>query len=244
MLLYGHRGARGEAPENTLAGFRRAIEAGVPRVELDLRLSRDGELVVIHDETVNRTTGGRGLVEHLSAAELARLDARRGGPSWPDPQPVPTIGRVLEECPELVHIQLEAKPLGADERPLMAERLAALFAGFDLHERAIVTSFDAELLHAVRAADARIGLGFVTDRLRPEPVATAVAIGARWLVLQWKLCSAARIARAQRAGLSVSAWTVNEDEVLRSLHARGVDSVVTDYPTRMRAVARGLAATR
>ncbi len=90
MLIYGHRGARGEAPENTLAGFHRALAAGASRVELDLRLSSDEELVVIHDETVNRTTDGRGLVAHKSVAELARLDARRAGPDWPDPQSVPT----------------------------------------------------------------------------------------------------------------------------------------------------------
>ncbi|MBP9035335.1 MAG: glycerophosphodiester phosphodiesterase, partial [Pseudomonadales bacterium] len=131
MLIYGHRGARGEAPENTLAGFHRALAAGASRVELDLRLSSDGELVVIHDETVNRTTDGRGLVAHKSVAELARLDARRAGPDWPDPQSVPGIARVLEEFPELEHLQLEAKPVDAASRGLMAGRLVALFRDFD-----------------------------------------------------------------------------------------------------------------
>ena len=242
MLIYGHRGARGEAPENTLAGFRRAIEAGAPRVELDLRLSRDRELVVIHDESVNRTTGGRGLVAHKSAAELARLDARRGGPDWPEPQPVPTIARVLEEFPELAHVQLEAKPVDAAHRALMAERLAVLFRDFELYARATVTSFDRELLQAVRATDPRIGLGLVTDRTRPEPLATALALGARLLVLHWKLCTAKRVQAAQAAGLEVSAWTVNEDAEVRRLYALGVDSVVTDHPTRMVAVLHGLLA--
>jgi glycerophosphoryl diester phosphodiesterase len=239
MLIYGHRGARGEAPENTLAGFRRAIEAGAPRVELDLQLSSDGELVVIHDETVNRTTDGRGLVAHKSVAELARLDARRGGPDWPDPQPVPTIVRVLEEFPGLEHLQLEAKPVDAPGRALMADRLAALFRDFDLFARATVTSFDRELLRAVRAADARIPLGLVTDRTRPEPLKTALALGARLLVLHWKLCTAKRVQSAQAAGLEVSAWTVNDDAEARRLHALGIDSIVTDFPTRMIALAHG-----
>ena len=108
-------------------------------MDLDLRLSSDEQLVVIHDETVSRTTDGRGLVAHRSVAELARLDARRAGPAWPDPQPVPTIARVLEEFPELQHLQLEAKPVDAGSRALMAGRLAALFRDFDLHERATVT---------------------------------------------------------------------------------------------------------
>lgn len=242
MLIYGHRGARGEAPENTLAGFLRALAAGAPRVELDLRLSSDGELVVIHDETVNRTTDGRGLVAHKSVAELARLDARRAGPDWPDPQPVPSIARVLEEFPELEHLQLEAKPVDAASRGLMAERLAALFRDFDLHERATVTSFDRELLRAVRAADARIALGLVTDRTRPEPLKTALALGASLLVLHWKLCTPRRVHEAQAAGLRVSAWTVNDDAVARRLHALGIDSIVTDFPTRMIALRHGLVA--
>lgn len=242
MLIYGHRGARGEAPENTLAGFHRAIAAGAPRVELDLRLSSDEELVVIHDETVNRTTDGRGLVAHKSVAELARLDARRAGPAWPDPQPVPTIARVLEEFPELEHLQLEAKPVDAASRTLMAGRLAALFRDFDLHARATVTSFDRELLRAVRAADARIALGLVTDRTRPEPLKTALALDARLLVLHWKLCTARRVQAAQEAGLQVSAWTVNDDAEARRLHALGIDSIVTDFPTRMIALLHGLVA--
>ncbi len=240
MLIYGHRGARGEAPENTLAGFRRALAAGVTRVELDLRLSRDGELVVIHDESVARTTGARGLVEHLSAAELARLDARRGGPDCADPQPVPTIARVLEEFPELQHLQLEAKPVGAAQRALMADRLAALFRDYDLGERAVVTSFDRELLAALHALAPALPLGLVSDRSRPDPLPTATTLGARVVVLHWKLCSEQRVRAAHALGLQVSAWTVNDDVRVRRLHQLGVDSLVTDYPTRVAALARSL----
>lgn len=242
MLIYGHRGARGEAPENTLAGFRRALEAGVTRVELDLRLARDGELVVIHDESVARTTGARGLVEHLSAAELARLDARRAGPDCADPQPVPTIARVLEEFPGLQHLQLEAKPVGAAQRALMAERLAALFRDFDLGERAVVTSFDRELLAALHALEPGIPLGLVSDRSRPDPLPVAMALGARLVVLHWKLCSEQRVRAAHALGLQVSAWTVNDDVRVRRLHQLGLDSLVTDYPTRVAALARSLTA--
>ncbi len=236
LLIYGHRGARGEAPENTLAGFHRAISAGVVRVELDLRLSRDGELVVIHDDTVNRTTNGRGAVAQLTAQELARLDARRGGPDCPTPQPVPVIGRVLEEFPEILHFQLEAKPVSSAQRPLMAERLAALFREHALHPRATVTSFDAALLGAVHDCDARIPRGLITDRTRPDPLTLARELGVELLVLHWKLCTPARIAAAHASGLPVSAWTVNDAKVVRGLHAHGIDSVVTDYPTRMMAL--------
>lgn len=233
MLIYGHRGARGEAPENTLAGFRRALEAGVARVELDLHLSRDGELVVIHDPDLGRTTDGRGSVRSHDAAALWELDARRGGPAWPERQGVPRLEQVLDACPGIVHYQLECKSLPAPDRPALAERLAALFAARDLYMRATVTSFDAGLLLAVRAREPRIRLGLAADRSRPDPVQRALDIGAEMLALGWKLCSSARIARAHAAGLAVSAWTVNEEALARTLQARGVDSVITDFPSRL-----------
>src|SRR5687768_9710541 len=84
MILLGHRGARFEAPENTLPGFRYAIDLGLEAVEFDLRLTRDGEVVVIHDETVDRTTNGTGAVADLTLGEVQRLDARSIFPDWPE----------------------------------------------------------------------------------------------------------------------------------------------------------------
>ena len=81
-LIYGHRGAKGEAPENTLASFKQCLAHGVRRCELDLHLSKDGELMVIHDPTLKRTTGRRGKVVEHDAEELTQYDARHGGPSW------------------------------------------------------------------------------------------------------------------------------------------------------------------
>lgn len=238
MLIYGHRGARGEAPENTLAGFRRALDAGIRRVELDLRLSRDGVLVVMHDETVNRTTGARGLVSHLSVAELAALDARHNTPPWPDPQPVPTIMQVLEGFPQFLHLQLEVKPVDTNERSLMAERLLALFDAFELRSRATVTSFDHEFLATLRKLGPHIPLGLVADRARPEPLQIAVRLGAHMLVLHRKLCLRRRVTAAQRAGLHVSAWTVNDDATALQLQRLGVDSIITDHPSRIAALLR------
>ena len=94
-LIYGHRGARGECPENTLASFQHCLEQGVTRCELDLHLSADDELMVIHDPTLKRTTGQRGKVGRYSAAELEQLDARAAGPAWPQPCPIPRLRKQL-----------------------------------------------------------------------------------------------------------------------------------------------------
>jgi glycerophosphoryl diester phosphodiesterase len=235
MLIYGHRGAAGEAPENTLPGFLCALAAGVRRVELDLHLSRDGELVVIHDASLRRTTGKRGRVAEFSAAELAVLDARRGGPGWPERVGVPALGDVLAVCPAMEHFQLECKPASAAERVRVAMRLSRLFREHSLYRRATVTSFDAALLRQVGVTDPRIALGLITDRSRPDPVATALALGAGLLALDHRLCSKARIRAAQAAGLEVSAWTVNSLPRARELRERGIDSLITDYPSRLAA---------
>lgn len=233
MLIYGHRGAAGEAPENTLAGFRRAVAAGVLRVELDLHLSLDDTLVVIHDPTLNRTTNGRGRVRSTAAAALQALDARRGGPGWPQAQGVPTLEQVLDACPEILHYQLECKSPRVRDRRQMAERLAALYAARDLYSRATVTSFDVEILRVIRRVEPRIPLGLAAEHARPDPVKLGLALGVHMLALGWKLCTAARIRAAHAAGLQVSAWTVNDRERARELAARGLDSLITDLPSAL-----------
>ena len=239
MLLYGHRGARGEAPENTLPGFLRSQAAGVHRVELDLHLSRDGHLVVIHDPSLRRTAGRLDRVATLDTKELADVDARRGGPGWPERVGVPTLEAVLDACPGMLHYQLECKPASAAERVRVAEQLARLYNLRCLHDRATVTSFDARLLLAVRDVDPSIPRGLVTDRTRPDPVREALRVGACLLALDHRLCSTARIRSAQSAGLSVSAWTVNSMARARVLRERGIDSVITDYPSRFACLAAG-----
>ena len=95
-LIYGHRGAKGEAPENTLTSFQQCLKHGVRRCELDLHLSMDGELMVIHDPTLKRTTDRRGKVVEHTAAELVTYDARKGGPGWIKPCPIPTLEELFE----------------------------------------------------------------------------------------------------------------------------------------------------
>ena len=107
-LIYGHRGAKGEAPENTLASFEQCLKHGVRRCELDLHLSKDGELMVIHDPTLKRTTDRRGKVIEHTAADLVTYDARKGGPGWLQPCPIPRLEELFEKC-DFEHWQLEVK---------------------------------------------------------------------------------------------------------------------------------------
>jgi glycerophosphoryl diester phosphodiesterase len=117
-----------------------------------------------------------------------------------------------------------------------SRRLRKLFGERALHARATVTSFDPELLRAVRAVDASIPLALVTDRATPDPVAFARELGAALVVVHYKLATPTRIRAAHAAGLEVSAWTVNEREIVLRLRDAGIDSVITDYPSRFAAL--------
>ena len=129
MQLFGHRGAAGEAPENTIAGIRHAIERGVRRVEIDLRLSADKQIVIVHDNNAKRTTGINRQIARLTASELSRLDARQSGTPWPRKTAcgIPTLHRYFSNTPEIQCYQLEVKLDKSSEHALMIEKLAALF---------------------------------------------------------------------------------------------------------------------
>lgn len=228
-LIYGHRGARGEAPENTLASFRRCLEQGVTRCELDLHLSADGELMVIHDPTLRRTTGQRGRVIDCSAAQLERLDARAGGPAWPQPCPVPRLRSLFASCP-FEHWQLEVKSASPVRAAQTVKAIAALVEGFGLQERVVVTSSSRRVLRALCRHAPHLARGLVAEHAWLDPLKVAGRYGCRMLVLNWTLCSPERIRKAQRQGLHVSVWTVNEPALMRRLADCGVDSLITDFP--------------
>ncbi len=150
MLIYGHRGARGEAPENTLPSFRKALAAGVTRVELDLHLSADHQLMVIHDPTLKRTTGIRGKVAAHSAAELMAMDARRGFTGWSESSPIPTLAQLFDACPEFEHYQLEVKSTSRAQQHRVMDALVPLLEQHQLNNRVVITSASRPLLRHIQ----------------------------------------------------------------------------------------------
>lgn len=229
-LLYGHRGARGEAPENTLASFRRAIEAGVTRMELDLHLSSDRQLMVIHDPTLKRTTAHRGKVAEHTAQQLIAMDARFGFSNWPTACPIPTLEELFEACPEIEHYQLEVKSCSAGQARIVLNAIAELVDRYDLEDRVVITSSSRTLLRYARNARYALPTGLVEEYGLLDPIKSALRYGCQYLVLNWKLCNPDRVRRARDAGLHVSVWTVNEPEMMLRLLDMGVDSLITDVP--------------
>ena len=233
MILIGHRGARKEAPENTPAGFRHLRQLGINHVELDVRLSKDGQLVVLHDTTVNRTTNHKGNVLDFTAAELAEMDASKPLPHWPEPSGIPTLESVLSEWPDLKSIQLEVKTAANDILLRIGHGLLDLIQHHQLQHQAIITSADQNMLSVMQRLAPRIRRGFVAERFTRDPIEVCLSHHCSHLVINYHRCTPDLINHAHAVGLEVSTWTVNEVNVARRLQNYGVDSIISDVPSTL-----------
>ncbi len=244
MLVVGHRGAPSRAPENTLASFEAALALGVDAIELDVHLSRDKHLVVIHDQNLTRTTNGQGLVHELSLAELTALDAG----SWFAPafagERIPTFEEVLTRIGPHVPLQVEIKGRteGVTEATIAALRAHGLF------DTAMLTSFHLDLLPRVRALvpAAQIGAlvwGRTRDSAR-RPMSPAECIAATRaaqadVMLLWHECiDQAMLTAAAAAKLTVGAagGTATEADMRRLVALGSVVRITTNFPDVCRAV--------
>lgn len=234
MIVYGHRGAKGEAPENTLPGFKHAYKQGIRHFELDLVLSKDGKLIVVHDLTTERTTGQKGDVGQYTAAELAQMDARRNTSPWPEKTGIPQLEDILDQFGDVEHFQLEVKKDSRARLNILCNRLTEVIQSRNLYQTAAVTSSDTWLLKEIRRRNKRIRTGLVSERRFPRPIGLAARLGCEYLCVNWKMCSQELVETAHRKGMHVSCWTVNGIQDMLQLEAMGVDSIISDYPTSAR----------
>jgi glycerophosphoryl diester phosphodiesterase len=242
--IIAHRGASGQAPENTLAAFERAVQLGARFIETDLHLTRDAQFVAIHDSTLERTTNGRGSVRDFTLAELRRLDAGL----WFDReymgQRIPTLEEVLDFARKNdVIFYLEVK---YDAAWGMHHSLMAALQKAENVARTIVLSFDQTTLAALRRVDPSVMMGFLADEPGTDYVKDALELGARQLCPKASLVTQELVERAHGADLQVATWTVDDAEEMRKVIATGVDGIMTNFPDRLRAVIEDMqdAATR
>jgi glycerophosphoryl diester phosphodiesterase len=232
VLLLGHRGAKGEAPENTIPGFRYARDLGITAFEFDLHLTRNDQIVVIHDATVDRTTNGDGRVRDLLASELAALDARQSWPDWPVCG-VPTLSEVLQALNGADRLEIEIKTDAPERLNLLAEILAAELERERWRDpsRVVITSFDPVALVAARLHLPELPRGFIA--MNPDDVfcANASALGCAQVAIPLPTGSAEVVAKAKRLGYRVTGWMGNTEADLAILTGWGVDHITTDFPT-------------
>lgn len=219
VQVIGHRGARALAPENTLLGIRAAAECKTDLVEVDVRLSKDGVLVLMHDETVDRTTEGKGKVEDLFLAQLQSEDVIGEG------QRVPTLAEATALTGELsLGIVVEMKEEGIEE--LVAEELKG--------SNAIVTSFYHSSLQEIKEIS-DLKTGIIISSLPVRPVELAVWAGADAIFP--KRTNPRLFQEAHRRGIEVYPWTINSTDEANWLLRLGADGLVTDDPCLIRKVA-------
>ncbi len=228
MLVIAHRGASGTRPENTLVAFRRAQELGAHMIELDVQLSRDREVVVMHDWTLGRTTDGRGRVGSRTLAEIRRLDAG----SWFDAafagERVPTLAEVLAAISLPVNVELKA--LGADGLEARAFEVVRASGAAD---RVVFSSFDLDSLVRLRAGAPSASIAVLWSRRRlSRALRLAERVDATALHIRKDAVVSAEVREAVGAGLAVRAWTVNDPGESTHLAAAGVTGVFTDFPER------------
>ncbi|MCS6296329.1 MAG: glycerophosphoryl diester phosphodiesterase [Nitrospira sp.] len=221
ILRIGHRGAAGHAPENTLAAIWKARSFHADFVEIDLRETSDGHLVLLHDETIDRTTNKSGTLAELSLEQVQRLDAG----NW---QRIPTLEEALDISGKAMGVILELKVEGiGNEACAIVKRVG--FSG-----PLIYASFLLAELHRVRQADPAAQIMVLQHRHLPlDPVAEVVALHASYVGLHYSTVTPALLQTYHDLGKHVFAYTVNDPKDLRRMRELGVDGIVSDFPDRI-----------
>ncbi|WP_345020712.1 glycerophosphodiester phosphodiesterase [Streptomyces shaanxiensis] len=215
FLTIGHRGVMGVEPENTLRSFVAAQQAGLDVIELDLHLSKDGALVVMHDTDVDRTTDGTGPIADKTLAELRALDAGRG-------EHVPVFEEVLDAV---------RSPLQAEIKDVAAARaLAEVMTTRDLISRVEVSSFHDEAVAEIARLVPGVRTALIASRYGTDIVERAVEAGAATVCLNIRRLTLEVVEHARKADLRIIGWVVNTQDHLRLVRALGLDGATTDYP--------------
>ncbi len=232
-LVIAHRGASGWAPENTLAAFRQALDQGADLLELDVRFSRDGHPVVIHDHTVQRTTDGEGDVAALSLRQLKQLDAGLWFNSGFSGEAIPTLQEVCRlVAPTGAGLLIEIKA----ERGLpndFRDRLLGVLERESMRRRSILQSFDHHVVRRLHKSDGQLRLALLIDSVERDPVRFALAAQVPMVALRWRLLNRSLVEEATSRGLKILVWTVNRERHIRQMISLGVDGIITNYPERV-----------
>ena len=247
--LFAHRGAAGVAPENTLEAFAAGLSAGAERLELDVHATRDGEVVVIHDPSVDRTSDGSGPVKEMSLAELKRLDA---GYRFVAPGAgttfrgrdvrVPTLAELLAAFPD-VPLNIEIK----QEDPPIEPAVLHVLDRFAARARTLLAAEEATIMGRIRAAAPDMLTSFsaldVAEFVQRHRTLDFAGYRPPGIALQippsfgdTELITAGTVAAAHALGLEVHAWTINEEQEIETLIGLGVDGIMSDFPARAAAV--------
>ena len=212
---FAHRGFSGKYPENTLLAFSKAIEEGVDGIENDVHLTKDGVLVVMHDELVDRTTNGKGYIKDKTYEELAQLDASY------------IFKELVKDTDIITNIELKT---GVFEYTGIEQKVYDMLREFDMVDRIIISSFNHYSVLRMKAIDPAIKCGMLEESWLINAGAYVASTGVECFHPFFKNMTPENVAEVKSHGLEINTWTVNEEEDIREMFRVGVDSVIGNYP--------------
>jgi glycerophosphoryl diester phosphodiesterase len=232
--VIAHRGASGNAPENTMAAFERAVALGAGFIETDLHLTRDAQFVAIHDPTLERTTNGQGNVRDFTLAEIRKLDAGM----WFDRefmgQRVPTLDQIVEFAAKhdvIFYLELKYEAAWGMHHSLLGALSKSGGAA-----RSIVISFSEATLTALRQVDHSAMMGLLIEEPMRDYAQAGIELGVRQLCPHYSLITPELVEQAHALDLQVATWTVDDAEAMRAMIAAKVDGIMTNFPDRLQAI--------
>ncbi|WP_130803314.1 glycerophosphodiester phosphodiesterase [Acinetobacter ihumii] len=232
MQIIGHRGARGEAPENTLGGFRYLRDLGIRAVEFDIRQLNNDQLVIIHDDNFLRTTGIAGSV-YDQDLDLQQFDHRKNWRHWTQVEYTPSLEQVLRLLHDFKHIEVEVKAVNHQvEADKLTQRLAQSLEGFE--QQVTITSFDEKILTSLQQQNSPFKRGLLIEEdIKALAIEIAERLGCCHIGWMDQLASPEMLALSHQAKLNISVWTVNNVERAKQLRDQGIQGLITDFPKRM-----------
>ena len=239
-LIIAHRGASGEAPENTLAAFQLALTQGCDGLELDIHLTKDGQLAVIHDENIKRTTNGEGLIGEMTTAELKKYDAGSWFSNKYKGEKIPLLGEVFELVPKEILINIEIKNIPSYYEGI-EEKLLELLRHYDRIDQVIVSSFDHQCLYRLKKQNKNIKIGLLYYENVVDHVEFAKLFGlpVESLHPDQRAIRDKDVRMAIENGLKVFTWTCNSEENMKRMMDYGVSGIITNYPAKLHSLIEG-----
>ncbi|TYR82473.1 glycerophosphodiester phosphodiesterase [Priestia megaterium] len=233
MYVVGHRGAAGTFPENTMISFQEAAKVGAHGIELDVHMTKDGELAVIHDEKVDRTTDGKGYVKDLTYKEIQSLDARYKFKKQYGRCRIPTLDEVLEWAHDQhISVNIELKN-NLFEYTYLEMKVLDLIYRYKMKQRIVISSFNHNSLARVASLDSSIETAILYSYPMFEPWIYAEHVGARALHPNYRTVNQVNVSACQDYHMAVRPYTVNDVKVAKQLYGYGCESIITDYPEKM-----------
>ncbi len=232
MRIIGHRGARGEAPENTLGGFQYIHDLGIRAVEFDVRQLKDHELIIMHDDNMLRTTG---IDQALYPLNSTQLDTYNQAHIWLDweKQNTPTLRQALQIMQDFEHLEVEVKAVQTQaEAERLTQHLTQQLRGFE--RTAVITSFDLKILQALQDQHSTFKRGLlIEDDIQHLAIEQALKYNCCQIGWMNQLATDDLLKATQQANLAISVWTVNDIERAKHLRDCGIDGLITDFPKMM-----------